>query len=139
MVSLEILFTWEPFLISISVGFLLNFTSLLVLVLLSALRIIRIITFEEVELKKKWGKEYDDYCKKVPQLFPAFDEKVLLQSFSEKSDWLAGFKGNYFFFPYLFSYALAFFSPGWFWIVFLLGAASLTTFFVLRNRKTMFQ
>ena len=78
-----------------SLGLVLNLWAALILPVVMALKVLRIIGFEEQRLLAAFGADYAAYAARVPRLIPC-SLSAVRRALGEKSDWLYGVKGNFF-------------------------------------------
>ncbi len=56
----------------LAIALLTNYLAMYLLVLVFSLGIYFLVLLEEKELRARFGREYEDYCKKVPRFIPRF-------------------------------------------------------------------
>jgi len=90
------------FLVVASIGWVLNFWGLLFIIVFQAIQTLRIITYEEQELHKKFGADYTQYeSARVPRLFPSSQSLVaFIDVLKQKTDWAYGIRNNMWFFGF---------------------------------------
>lgn len=58
------------FLGTVAVAFFTNYLAVYILAVLLAPALYLVVVLEEKELRERFGKEYEDYCERVPRFFP---------------------------------------------------------------------
>jgi len=116
------------FLIFWSINFLLNFTCVIVMGIVLAIRTARLIMYEEQQLTNKLGSSFLEFKKTVPRVIPRLDVdnlKGMLQALGQKNDWQNGIKSNASLGLILLSEVLMYYYPSFmlFFFVSLVGAA----------------
>lgn len=64
------------FLLTVGLGLLASRSGFVVLVIGGAIRILRLIGREEMQLEKEQGERYREFCRLVPRLFPARQARI---------------------------------------------------------------
>jgi protein-S-isoprenylcysteine O-methyltransferase Ste14 len=78
-----------------SLGLVLNLWAALLLPAMMAMKVLRVIGFEERSLPAAFGTAYSAYAARVPRLVPRSFSRIR-RALREKNDWLYGIKGNLF-------------------------------------------
>lgn len=117
-----------------SLGLVLNLWGALLLPALLALRVLRIIGYEEKSLRAAFGADYEAYAARVPRLWPRSLADVR-RAFGEKSDWLYGLRGNLFILGLPIGYLATFWRPSFDAILWCVGAGLLAQWPVLRAER----
>lgn len=117
-----------------SVGLILNLWGALILPAVMALKVLRVIGFEEERLPAALGAEYDAYAARVPRLVPR-SLSAVRDALREKSDWLYGIKGNLFILALPVGYLAAMIRPSLGTIVACVAVGCLAQWPVLRAER----
>jgi len=116
------------FLIFWSINFLLNFTCVIVMGIVLAIRTFRLVMYEEKQLAAKVGSSFAAFKNTVPRLVPNLNVDNLKrfgQALAEKTDWQYGIKSNASLGCVLLSEVLMYYYPSFmlFFLVSVAGAA----------------
>jgi len=100
------------FLSSLALSCLLSWRAMGIQFVLAAFRVARLITFEELELRQKFGAEFEAYCRRVPALF-IWPHKfgAALSDLLAKTGWVYALRGNAYHLLVVASYAVMWFVP----------------------------
>ena len=89
------------FLMSAGIGFLASRSGFVVLAVGAAVRILRLIGREEVELEKQQGESFRQFCRRVPRLIPSLRPR--LPRAGLKPQWGQAFRGEAFMWGFFFT------------------------------------
>lgn len=119
-----------------SLGLVLNLWAALFLPLVMAVKVLRIIGFEEQRLFAAFGADYRAYAARVPRLIPRSLSEVR-RALGEKSDWLYGIKGNLFILGLPIGYLAATAHPSFAAIFACVGVGYVAQWPVLRAERSL--
>jgi len=89
-----------------SFGFVTNLWGLAFLATVVTVKVVRLVRYEEAQLRETFGAEYDAYAARVPLIFPRPITRVA-EIFRAQTDWRYGLGGNIFLLGLLAGYAVA--------------------------------